>query len=167
VTAVRRRSSALAVAVLVGAALAASPGSGRGQRVAVSPCVSRVQRGVLPVWARAGFSSPRPTGPYVLSARGKLAALLWADPLLSPRPRDHNNKILWVSRVTTVPGSDLRISAQRMSGSTPIGAPVPRRVSGGPGPSIVNLPAPGCWRFTLRWSGQVDSIDLVYRSNHA
>jgi hypothetical protein len=50
-----------------------------------------------------------------------------------------------------------------MNESSPVGAPVTRKVSGGPGPSIVNLPSPGCWRLTLRWSGRADSLDLSYR----
>jgi hypothetical protein len=36
---------------------------------------------------------------------------------------------------------------------------------GGPGPSIVNLPSPGCWKLTLRWSGRVDTLDLEYAAN--
>jgi len=50
-----------------------------------------------------------------------------------------------------------------MSGYTPIGSPVNRKVSGGPGPSIINLPTPGCWRLRVRWSGRADSLDLRYR----
>ncbi|MBQ1067635.1 hypothetical protein KBX39_12605, partial [Micromonospora sp. D75] len=43
------------------------------------------------------------------------------------------------------------------------GAPVVREVDGGPGPSIVDLPAAGCWRLRLDWSGCTDTMDLVYR----
>ena len=64
--------------------------------------------------------------------------------------------------MSTDPGSNLRIAAQRMQGTTPVGAPVSRAVMGGPGPSIINLPNSGCWRLTLRWSGRVDSLDLDY-----
>jgi hypothetical protein len=46
-----------------------------------------------------------------------------------------------------------------------VGAHVTREVVGGPGPSIINLPVPGCWRFTLRWSGQIDTTDLAYHAN--
>jgi hypothetical protein len=52
-----------------------------------------------------------------------------------------------------------------MIGSTPVGSPVGRKVIGGPGPSIINLPTAGCWRFTLRWSGQLDTLDLTYAAN--
>jgi len=128
-------------------------------------CRPQVTVGVLPAWARAGFSSPRPRMAYSLGRGVKIAALLWANPLLSPPSKNYNNKILWVSREPPVPGSDLQISAQRMSGSRPLGAPVARRVIGGPGPSIINLPSAGCWRFRLRWSGRTDTIDLRYVAN--
>jgi hypothetical protein len=100
--------------------------------------------------------------PYVLGRAGRIAAILFADPLESPPPKDHNNKILWVSHAPSVAGSDLRISAQRMTRSTPVGRPVGRSVPGSPGPSIIDLPAAGCWRLTLRWSGRVDTLDLRY-----
>lgn len=155
----------LALAVLLaGAALSIGPASG-GVRSEVSPCRSRVSDGVLPLWARAGFSEAKLRIAHVMSAGGKMTAILFADPLRSPPPRDHNNKILWVERTPTSYGSDLWISAQRMSGTTRIGQPLGRRVIGGPGPSIINLPAAGCWRLSLRWSGQLDSIDLDYTAN--
>ena len=118
--------------------------------------------GVLPPWARTGFSDPRPVMPFALGRSGRIAAILFASPLESPAPRDHNNKILWVSRVPTMRQSDLRISAQRMRGGRAVGRPVPRVVENSPGPSIIDLPRAGCWRLTLRWSGRVDSLDLRY-----
>ena len=127
-----------------------------------SICRASVTVGVLPVWARGGFSNPNPRMPYVLGRAGKIAAILWAVPLRSPPPKDHNNKILWVSHAPPASGSDLRISARRMVGSEPSGSPVNRSVLGGPGPSIINLPSAGCWRLTLRWSGRVDTLDLRY-----
>jgi len=35
-------------------------------------------------------------------------------------------------------------------------------VPGGPGPSIVDLPAPGCWTLHLTWSGHTDELKLRY-----
>lgn len=161
------RKAALAFVVLLCGAGAFAGWYASGNSQAASPaCKSQVLRGVLPVWARAGFSESKPRMSHVLSASGKLTAILWADPLLSPRPEDHNNKILWVARVADSSGSDMRISAQRMIGSTPIGSPVARTVTGGPGPSIINMPTAGCWRFNLSWAGQHDSVDLEYAPNH-
>jgi hypothetical protein len=118
--------------------------------------------GVLPMWARGGFSDPNPRIPHVLGRSQRIVAILFGYPLLSPPSARRKNKILWVAR-RTPNASALRISAQRMSGSSTVGAPVTRKVSGGPGPSIVNLPSPGCWRLTLRWSGRMDTLDLSYR----
>ena len=55
-----------------------------------------------------------------------------------------------------------KIRAQRMEGRRRVGRPVTRVVVGGPGPSGINLPAPGCWRLSLRWSGRADELDLRY-----
>jgi len=38
-----------------------------------------------------------------------------------------------------------------------------RSVPGGPGPSIIDLPRPGCWRLTLTWPEHNDTMALVYR----
>ena len=146
---------ATAVALLV--APAAAP-----QRAATSPCHAAVRTGVLPAWARAGFSSPRPRMPHVLGRSGKIVAILFGYPLRSPAGAERNNKILWVSR--TLPGTPaaLWIKAQRMDGAAGVGPAVERVLRGGPGPSIVDMPAPGCWRLRLSWSGRRDTLDLAY-----
>jgi hypothetical protein len=137
------------------------PGSASAARHSPAPCGSAVVNGVLPVWARDGFSDPKPRMAHVLGRSGSIVAILWADPLLSPRPVDHNNKILWVARTSAAYG-DMYIRAQRMRGTALIGTPVARRVQGGPGPSIINMPAAGCWRFTLTWKHGKDTLDLAY-----
>jgi hypothetical protein len=102
--------------------------------------------------------------PHALGARDAIVAILWArhDPLVSPALPDRNNKILWVSRLHLRTGSDLRIMARRMVGGVPVGAVQTREVAGGPGPSGINMPSPGCWLFTLSWSGHTDSVALEY-----
>ena len=129
---------------------------------AASVCRSGVAVRVLPTWARTGFSDPNPRMPYVLGKGGQIAGIVFGHPLTSPPRKDRNNKILWVSHASTKPGSDLLIRAQRMTGSGAVGSPVTRRVIGGPGPSIIDLPSAGCWRLTLRWSGQRDTLDVRY-----
>jgi hypothetical protein len=162
---VARFTCLLLLGVVVGADTSAGAPAGRSLSAATAtPCraAARSEARVLPVWARGGFSAPKPRMPYRLGREGRIAAILWADPLRSPAPMDHNNKILWVSHAPMIPGSDLRISAQLMSGSTPMGNPVARRVMGGPGPSIINLPAAGCWSLNLSWSGHHDHLTLRY-----
>jgi hypothetical protein len=117
---------------------------------------------LLPIWARAGFGSPKPRVPYVLGQDGKIAAIQFANPLVSPPAPPYDNKILWVSRRPAAPGSDLQISAQKLVANAPVGPLVQRTVTGGPGPSIINLPSAGCWQLKLRWSGRSDTLDLRY-----
>jgi hypothetical protein len=154
--------AALALVLLGHAHRAVRPAGLGAHPARVLACRSEVQIGVLPVWARAGFSEARPRMRYELGASGRIAAIPFGA-LNSPPAANHNNKILWVSHASpTDPGASLRILAQRMTETRRDGAPVMRAVSGGPGPSIINLPLPGCWRFTLRWSGQTDQLDLQY-----
>jgi hypothetical protein len=150
--------------VLLGHAHRAHRPAGLGHPpTTVLACQSEVRTGVLPVWARAGFSEARPRMRYELGASRRIAAIPFGT-LNSPPAANHTNKILWVSHVSsTRPGASLRILAQRMTGTRRDGTPVMRAVSGGPGPSIINLPSPGCWRLTLRWSGWTDQLDLQYR----
>jgi hypothetical protein len=143
-------------AVAVGVAVAPA-----GASPSTPACHSVVHKGVLPTWARTGFSDPRPRLPHVLGRSGEIAALVFGYPLRSP-PATDSNKILWVSRRNVKALSDLRIHAQRMDGRRRVGRAVTRVVVGGPGPSGINLPAPGCWRLTLRWSGRTDELDLQY-----
>jgi hypothetical protein len=125
-------------------------------------CDPAVDRGVLPEWARAGFSGPEPRLSHVVARDGRLAALLLGDPLTAPPRQNRSNKILWVSRTPQRAPSDLRLSAQRMDGDRAVGRPVARTVQRGPGPSIVDLPHAGCWRLHASWAGEKDELDLAY-----
>jgi len=126
-------------------------------------CGSAVQHGRLPVWARSGvFRAPSERIPYVSGRSDRIVAILAAYPLEAPPPDNHNDKILWVSRLPYTWRATLRISAQRMNGTQRLGAPVITNIKGGPGPSLINLNTPGCWRLSLRWAGHTDSLDLHY-----
>src|SRR2546423_5504622 len=91
------------------------------------PCDARVARGVLPVWARGGFSEQKPRAPHVLGRSGAIVAILFADPLFAPPSPKRSNKILWVSRLP-VNASALRITARRMVGARSVGPSIARRV---------------------------------------
>jgi hypothetical protein len=154
-------SAALVLASL--AAVPADAGAGRAQQVAASACRPALDTGVLPVWARTGFSEKLPKMPHVLGRSGDIAALIFGYPLLYPQSPKRANKILWVSRVHQRPLDDLYIRAQRMDGTRNVGPLAYRVILNGPGPSYLNLPADGCWRLQLRWSGHTDSLDLRYQ----
>lgn len=156
------RLAALAALAALASLSAAPAGASSAAPAVCSPAVSKA---VLPTWARAGFSDPTPTVAHITGRSGSIMGILFAQPLEVPPAKNHNNKILWVARVSTTSLSDLRIAAQRMVGAKTVGAPVTRVVSGGPGPSTINLPAAGCWRLALRWAGHTDTLDVRYARN--
>jgi hypothetical protein len=118
-------------------------------------CPATVASAVLPDWARSGFSDPAPSAPYVLGEHGEIVAILFGD-LSEPARPDRSNKILWVARGTSGP---FTISATLGGNDS---APVVTTLPDGPGPSIVDLPAPGCWTFDLAWGAQRDTLRLPY-----
>ncbi len=61
--------------------------------------------------------------------------------------------VLWLGVV-------LVLSLQRPEGTT--GRTIIQVVQGGPGPSVVDLPVPGCWRFDLTWGSYSDTLHLGY-----
>lgn len=157
------------IVAALGLPLLAACGSGEDEQAAGAPvagrtgCHAQIDRGVIPAWARTGFTQPQPRMPHVVGDAGRIAALVFGDPLTAPPRKRMNNKILWVSRAPQHERTDLRISAQRYGASGPVGDPVKRVVEGGPGPSIVDLPKAGCWHLELSWSYRTDSLDLRYR----
>jgi hypothetical protein len=123
-------------------------------------CAGQPPVGPLPVWARAGFSPADMAMPHVTGEAGDIVAILWAprDALHSPPLQDRSNKILWVSRVPLAAPDPLIIRAT-LAGSTRTATV---SVPGGPGPSTIDLPAPGCWTLHLSWSGHTDELRLRY-----
>ena len=98
--------------------------------------------------------------PHVMGVAGNIVAILWGtrDALHSPPRQDVNNKILWVSRIPLVAPNPLVIKATLAGSMRTAAVSVP----GGPGPSIIDLPAPGCWTLHLSWSGHTDELKLRY-----
>ena len=123
-------------------------------------CAGQPPVSPLPVWARAGFNPPDQAMPHVLGAAGNIVAILWAprDALHSPPLPNTGNKILWVSRIPFAAPNPLVIRATLAGSTRTATASVP----GGPGPSTIDLPAPGCWTFHLSWSGHSDELQLRY-----
>ena len=115
----------------------------------------------LPTWARAGFTPSDMAVPHVMGASGNIVAILWSpkDALHAPPLPNPNNKILWVSRVD---GPGPLVIQATLAGSTRTASV---SLPDGPGPSYVNLPAPGCWTLHLSWGGgHTDRLMLRYVS---
>ncbi len=149
-------AAALAVIVVVAAVVGARGGRTEHPTTVPSACTP-VTTAVLPTWARGGFSDAEPSMPFVTSSSGHLVAVLFGAPLRSPEAKDHANKILWVSNAAGGSG-DMVIAGTREGDGMTMTTTVP----GGPGPSLVDMPGPGCWHLELTWGTVHDSIDLLY-----
>jgi hypothetical protein len=99
--------------------------------------------------------------PHVLGARGDIIAILWApkDALHAPPLPDRNNKILCVSRVSSLTTA-WRLRATLAGG----GRVISLAFQGAPGPSIIDMPAAGCWTMDVSWAGHTDVVRLRYVS---
>jgi hypothetical protein len=141
-------------------ASAARASTAQAGTAASNGCAGQPPVSPLPVWARSGFSPADQAMPHVMGEAGNIVAILWVsrDALHSPPLHDQNNKILWVSRIPLLAPDPLVIEAT-LAGSTRTATV---SVPGGPGPSIIDLPAPGCWTLHLSWSGHTDELKLRY-----
>ena len=125
-------------------------------------CASAIRYGPLPTWARYGFTPPDQPVRYVIGENSHIVGVVFGYPFRAPTGTGgHNNKILWVSNAAKSGAPpDLVISARL--GDTSVTAK--RTITGGPGPSIVDMPQPGCWTFDLTWSGVHDRLAVPYGS---
>lgn len=140
-----------------------------GTRVTFCTCsaacgTTAMHRGGPLAWTNSAWSSSSgpPTGlPYATSAHGSAAAFIFGNPLRAGDPSNPANKILWIVRLPR-DGSALVIRAKPLHATAPV-VTVTRPPDSSPGqiyPSYVNVPSPGCWRLTLKWAGQSDTLDL-------
>src|SRR5450759_1575310 len=100
-------------------------------------------------WA---WASPREAG---------IAAYFFRRPpdllVIHPGPTDTQNKILWMSRSGLA--GDLIVTARPLDSASPV---VRFRFPGGRDyPSLIDLPAPGCWRLDLVIGSTHATIDLM------
>jgi hypothetical protein len=127
-----------------------SPASANG-------CAGQPPVSPLPAWARSGFTPPDIPTPHVTGTAGNIVAILWAtsDALHAPALPNRANKILWVSRVSSGPMT-IRATLAGSTRTATVDLP------DGPGPSYVDMPAPGCWTLHLSWGGHTDQLSLRY-----
>lgn len=91
-------------------------------------------------------------------------AYLFGYPLRAGSPQNPDDKVLWVMRRPR-DGQPLRLTGRLLGPAGPRTVSSTWPADSAPGeiyPSIVNVPVPGCWRFTLTWNGHRDSVDLRY-----
>ena len=135
-------------------------GTAQAGAVTSNGCAGQAPVSPLPAWARSGFSPADQAMPHLLGQAGNIVAILWGsrDALHSPALQDRSNKILWVSRIPLTRQDPLVIKATLAGNARTMTVSVP----GGPGASIIDLSAPGCWTLHLSWSGHTDELKLRY-----
>lgn len=109
-----------------------------------------------PKWAQGGWSHTSGTlwpVPWALATSSDALAFLFATRLVagaSPRVDGSNNKVLWLMRDAAAFGVEGRPIGQ----SNPV-------VSVEGGPSIVDVPQPGCWSFKLIAKGSDTRVRTI------
>ncbi|GAV42540.1 hypothetical protein [Streptomyces acidiscabies] len=161
-----RLSRLLTFVAAVTLAATGCSGSGDSPNTAKSEAGGRcrpvVRNDALPSWARKDF----PQGGaqrHMVGEKGEIAAVLFGFPYHAPAAKGRENKILWVPKdsegaADMGPDDKLTIKAS-LAGTNEV---VTRSIAGGPGPSLVDMPKPGCWKFSLSWPGHSDSLDVEY-----
>jgi hypothetical protein len=136
---------------------------------AVTCRTTPVRHGAAPRWTAPAWSTSSPGFSsnlwFAVSAHGDAVAVLFAHPLRAGKPQNPANKVLWVVRRPRR-GQPLRLHAQPI-GVSARGVTTSWPANSSPGeiyPSTADVSFPGCWRFTLRWAGHVDTIALPYGS---
>jgi hypothetical protein len=117
--------------------------------------------GGLPGWTE---SAGAPGGPAVPSHQGNLVGIVFGYPLLAPPvAQGRQNKVLWIVREPRN-GSDLVLTLRPVAGGAPV--TVRETPNSSPGeiyPSIVDVPAPGCWQVVAEWDGHRATLELSYQ----
>ena len=139
----------------------ASPPPVQGAAYASGGCgATPLLLGSAPRWASS--ANPPPIR-YALAERGQAAGFLFGYPLMAGNPQPFSDKILWIV-ASPRGGMPLRLTGHPLHAARPVVSST-WPADSTPGeiyPSEIEVPAPGCWQFTLSWNGHTDTIDLWY-----
>ena len=139
----------------------ASPPPVQGAATANGGCgATPLLLGSAPGWASA--ADPPPIR-YALGKRAQAAGFLFGYPLMAGNPEPYSDKILWVV-ASPRDGMPLQLAGHPLHAARPVVSST-WPADSSPGaiyPSEIEVPAPGCWQFTLSWNGHTDTIDLWY-----
>jgi hypothetical protein len=97
--------------------------------------------------------------PYVLAVPDTAAVILTVQPLRAGRARNPNNKVAWAVRVARN-GTHLSVDATLLANpGQEVHFDVPPVIVGAGEiyTSDLDLPSPGCWTLTLRWSSPLQT----------
>lgn len=137
-----------------GSPLAAQPSTTKARECASSKVSTTAQ----PAWTLSAGSLG---APIAVSDQNNAAAFHFGS-LRAGHPTNPTNKILWVVREPRN-GQTLHVAA--VDGSTTPTVTYTFPANSSPGeiyPSIVDVPASGCWRFSLQWNGHHADLSLPY-----
>jgi len=144
-----------------GAGRPASPRPVQGAAITSGGCgATPLLLGPAPGWAS---SADPPPIRYALARRAQAAGFLFGYPLVAGHPGPHSDKILWVV-ASPRGGMPLRLTGHPLNAVKPVVSST-WPADSAPGqiyPSEIDVPAPGCWQFTLSWNGHTDTVDLWY-----
>jgi hypothetical protein len=122
---------------------------------------TRMRMGSLPAWTA---SAGAPDLPSVMSHEGNLVGVVFGHPLVAPASASgRQNKILWIVREPRN-GSELELTLRPEAGGDAVNSSEPSGSS--PGeiyPSIVDVPAAGCWDVVAEWNGHRATLELFYQ----
>ena len=138
----------LAAALLLGACAHAESSS---------QCRDSVSTDPMPDWANAGFS-PDARFPHVFGEQDRIAAVIFASPLVASTSAAPVNKVLLIARDAEQGSDPLSIDAQLVGGGDLVHR---QRVLG---PGSLDMPAAGCWRMELSWGEETDVLHLEYQA---
>ncbi len=164
------------VAVAIAALACSGPGAGTPPSPAASAALppnaqpasggcgrTPAHVGAVPTWLDEAAGHNVPALPYVIAVPDTAAGFLFTRPLRAGRPENPYNKVLWVVRTPRL-GSTLQVDGHPLDAAEPA-VHGSQPANSGPGqiyPDGVDVPAPGCWRFTLQWATGRAEVDLDY-----
>jgi hypothetical protein len=152
----RRSGAGLVTMLILLAGCTSGQASAPPVRSLAGGCAGTVMRdSEPPAWAQGGFTHPKGTPwavPWALGTPGDAIAHVFATQLVAGgrRPDGTANKVLWV----------VRDYPSFVVEGRPLGQTQPVVTIPG-GPSIVDVPAPGCWTFQLSWGSLPRHISTI------
>ena len=149
-------------AILVACSSSASQAVPGGAHLVSGGCGrTKLYTGASPTWTASAGPPAELVG--ATADHGDVAAVLFGYPLRAGHPQDRANKILWIVRQAR-DGSELTLTGHRLGTDHP-SVTYHQPDDSNPGeiyPSIIDVPTPECWQYTVAWHGHTDQIELPY-----
>lgn len=114
---------------------------------------------VPPAWAQGGWTVAKGTPwpvPWAYGTHNDTLAYLFATQLVagvSPRVDGSQNKVLWEAK-DSPSGANVLVEGRPLGKSEPV-------VTIAGGPSITDVPTPGCWTFRLSWGSNGEHSSTI------